>query len=63
MRKEEGELGDEATIYATAKKKLDKYFSLKTNVDYKIFQFCKAVQQPGEMVDQFATQLSDWSQL
>ena len=43
--------------YATAQVKLDTYFSLKTNVDYQIFQFRQAVQQPGETVDQFVTRL------
>lgn len=43
--------------YATAKKKLDDYFSPKKNVHFEIFEFCQAVQQPGETVDQFATRL------
>ena len=43
--------------YDTAKKKLDKYFSSQKNVDYEIFQFRQAVQQKGEMVDQFTTRL------
>ena len=43
--------------YATAQAKLDKYFSPKKNVDYKVFQFRQAVQQSGETVDQFVTRL------
>ena len=43
--------------YKTAKEKLDEYFSPKKNVDYEIFQFCKATQEPGETVDQFVTRL------
>ena len=48
------ETGDD---FATAMKKLDNYFTPKKNVTYEIFQFRKAVQQSGEMVDQFATRL------
>ena len=48
------ETGDD---YATAQAKLDEYFSPKKNVDYQVFQFCQAVQQPGETVDQFVTRL------
>ena len=43
--------------YATAQEKLDAYFSPKKNIDYQIFQFRQAVQQPGETVDQFVTRL------
>ena len=50
-------LSDTGDDYATAKTKLDDYFSPKKNVDYEIFQFRKAVQQKGETVDQFATRL------
>ena len=48
------EMGDN---FATAMEKLDNYFTTKKNVTYEIFQFRKAVQQSGEMVDQFATRL------
>ena len=48
------ETGDD---FATAMEKLDNYFTPKKNVTYEIFQFIKAVQQSGEMVDQFATRL------
>ena len=48
------ETGDD---YATAQAKLDKYFSPKKNVDYQVFQFRQAVQQPGETVDHFVTRL------
>ena len=43
--------------YATTQAKLDKYFSPKKNVDYQVFQFCQAVQQSGETMDQFVTRL------
>ena len=43
--------------YDTAQAKLDAYFSPKKNIDYQIFQFHQAVQQPGETVDQFVTRL------
>ena len=43
--------------YVTAQQKLDDYFSPKKNVDYQIFQFRQAVQQPGETIDQFVTRL------
>ena len=43
--------------YTTAQAKLDEYFSPKKNVDYQVLQFCQAVQQPGETVDQFVTRL------
>ena len=43
--------------YKTAQEKLDAYFSPKKNVDYEIFQFRQAVQQPSETADQFATRL------
>ena len=45
--------------YATAQAKLDEYFSPKKNVDYQVFQFRQAVQQPGETVDQFVTRLRE----
>ena len=48
------ETGDD---YATAQAKLDQYFSPKKNVNYQVFQFRQAVQQPGETVDQFVTRL------
>ena len=47
-------MGDD---YKTAQEKLNVHFSPKKNVDYEIFQFRQAVQQPGETVDQFATRL------
>ena len=50
-------LTDTGTDYATAKKKLDDYFSPKKNVDYEIFQFRQTTQLPGETVEQFATRL------
>ena len=50
-------LTDTGDDYKTAQEKLDAYFSPKKNVDYEIFQFRQAVQQPGETVDQFATRL------
>ena len=37
--------------------KLNDYFSPTKNVDYEIFQFRKAMQQPGETTNQFATRL------
>ena len=43
--------------YKTAVSKLDDYFSPKKNIDYEIFQFRKAVQQPGETIDQYSTRL------
>ena len=43
--------------YTTTQAKLDKYFSPKKNVDYQVFQFHQAVQQPGEAMDQFVTRL------
>ena len=43
--------------YNTAKTKLDKYFSPKKNVTYKIFQFWQATQQASESVEQFVTRL------
>jgi hypothetical protein len=48
------ETGDD---YATALQKLDEYFLPKKNVDYEIFQFRQAKQEPGETVAQFATRL------
>ena len=48
------ETGDD---FATAKEKLDNYFTPKKNVTYKIFQFRKAVQQSRETVDQFDNRL------
>ena len=43
--------------YTTTQAKLDKYFSSKKNVDYQVFQFHRAVQQPGEAMDQFVMRL------
>ena len=43
--------------YTTAQAKLDEYFSPKKNVVYQVFQFCQAVQQSGETVDQFVMRL------
>ena len=50
-------LADTGNDYATAKTKLDEYFSPKKNVTYEIFQFRQATQQTGESVEQFATRL------
>ena len=50
-------LSDTGSDYATAKKKLDDYFSPKKNVDYEVFQFQQAQQLSGERVEQFATRL------
>ena len=50
-------LTDTGDDYKTAQEKLDAYFSPKKNVNYEIFQFRQAVQQPGETVDQFTTRL------
>ena len=36
--------------YKTVQEKLDAYFSPKKNVDYEIFQFRQAIQQPSETV-------------
>ena len=43
--------------YTTAQAKLDGYFSPKKNVECQVFQFHPAVQQPGEILDQFVTRL------
>ena len=48
------EKGDD---FAIAMEKLDNYFTPEKNMTYEIFQFRKAVQQSGEMADQFATRL------
>jgi len=40
-----------------AKDKLDAYFAPKKNVNFEIFQFRQATQQPGETIDQFVTWL------
>ena len=50
-------LSDTGEDYDTAQAKLDEYFSPKKNVDFEIFQFRQASQQPGETVEQFATRL------
>ena len=50
-------LKDTGEDYKTAQEKMDAYFSPKKNVDYEVFQFCKAVQQSAETVDQFTTRL------
>ena len=50
-------LTDTGGNYKTAQEKLDAYFWPKKKVDYEIFQFQQAVQQPGETVDQFAMRL------
>ena len=50
-------LTDTGDDYKTAQEKLDAYCSPKKNVNYEIFQFRQAVQQPGETVDQFTTRL------
>ena len=50
-------LTETGTDYATAKKKLDDYFSPKKNVNYEVFRFRQATQQPTESVEQFATRL------
>ena len=48
----------DAEDYDTAVAALDMYFSLQKHVDYEIFEFCDAKQQPLETIDQFATCLS-----
>ena len=50
-------LTDTGEDYATAKEKLETYFSPKKNVDYEVFQFRQATQQVGETIDQFSTRL------
>ena len=50
-------LADTGDDYKTALEKLDAYFLPKKNVDYEIFQFWQAVQQPSETIDQFVTRL------
>ena len=50
-------LPDTGDDYVTAMTKLNDYFSPTKNVDYEIFQFRKAMQQPGETTNQFATRL------
>ena len=50
-------LTETGTDYATAKAKLDEYFSPKKNVNYEVFRFRQATQQPTESVEQFATPL------
>ena len=48
---------DTGDDYKTALEKLDAYFLPKKNVDYEIFQFRQAVQQPSKTIDQFVTRL------
>ena len=48
---------DTGDDYKTAIQKLDQYFMPKKNVDYEIFQFRQATQNPEETVDQFVTRL------
>ena len=50
-------LSDTGEEYKTAKDKVDAHFAPKKNIDFKIFQFRWATQQPGETIDQFVTQL------
>ena len=50
-------LTETGTDYATAKAKLNEYFSPKKNVSYEVFQFHQTTQQPTESVEQFATRL------
>ena len=50
-------LTETGTDYATAKAKLDAYFSPRKNVNYEVFRFRQATQQPTENVEQFATRL------
>lgn len=50
-------LSETGADYDTAKTKLDKYFSPKKNINYEIFQFHQATQQPIESVKQFAMRL------
>ena len=50
-------LSDTGDNYKTVKEKLDEYFSPKENIDYEIFQFHQATQQPDETVEQFVMRL------
>ncbi len=43
--------------YAETKIKLNGYFSPKKNTQYLVYQFRKAVQQPGEKLDTYQTRL------
>ena len=52
------ETGEDCAI---AQAKLDEYFSPKKNVDYQVFQFHQAVQQPGETMDQFCYKVAKTS--
>ncbi len=43
--------------YAETKIKLNGYFSPKKNTQYLVYQFRKAVKQPGEKLDTYQTRL------
>ena len=48
--------GDEKD-YKTAMERLTEHFTPQRNVEYEIYLFCQARQQPQETLDQFATRL------
>ncbi|CAL9691679.1 unnamed protein product [Knipowitschia caucasica] len=43
--------------YADTKQKLTAYFTPKRNVQYQVYLFRKAVQEPGENLDTYHTRL------
>ncbi|XP_020555459.2 uncharacterized protein K02A2.6-like [Oryzias latipes] len=43
--------------YADTKQKLTTYFSPKKNIQYQVFMFRKATQEPGESLDSYHTRL------
>ena len=45
------------SVYDTAKKALGDYFAPKCNVEFEIFTFRQAVQEPGEDLDSYYAQL------
>ena len=54
-------LTETGTNYVTTKAKLNEYYSPKKNVNYKVFHYCQATQQPTESVEQFTTRLQKLS--
>ena len=54
QQEEEEEQQDE---YTEAVNRLNTYFNPRKNVEYKVYVFRQARQQPGEILDQFRTRL------
>ena len=53
--------GTGETVYDCAKKALSNFFLPKTNIEFELYKFRQAEQQPGEDLDTFYTNLKQFA--